>query len=85
MAQKSSFLAQFHDFCYLYMVQFTLKNIFMDKGKFFSGLFIMFGLIILGSMLPKAVDKFGSFDRTVNVKGLCEMEVKADKVIWPVV
>ena len=57
----------------------------MDKGKFFSGLFIMFGLIILGSMLPKAVDKFGGFDRTVNVKGLCEMEVKADKVIWPVV
>ena len=57
----------------------------MDKGKFFSGLFIMFGLIVLGAMLPKAVDKFGSFSRTVNVKGLCEMEVKADKVIWPVV
>lgn len=57
----------------------------MDKGKFYSGLFIMIGLVILGMMMPRAVDKFRSFDRTVNVKGLCEKEVKADKVIWPVV
>lgn len=57
----------------------------MDKGKFYSGLFIMIGLIVLGLMIPKAVDKYRSFDRTVNVKGLCEKEVKADKVIWPVV
>lgn len=57
----------------------------MDKGKFYSGLFIMVGLVILGMMMPRAVDKFRSFDRTVNVKGLCEKEVKADKVIWPVV
>jgi hypothetical protein len=57
----------------------------MDKGKFFSGLFIMAGLIVLGMMFPRAVEKFRSYDRTVNVKGLCEKEVKADKVIWPVV
>ena len=57
----------------------------MDKGKFYSGLFIMIGLIVLGMMMPRAVDRFRSFDRTVNVKGLCEREVKADKVIWPVV
>ena len=57
----------------------------MDKGKFYSGLFVMIGLIVLGSMMPRAVDRFRSFDRTVNVKGLCEKEVKADKVIWPVV
>ena len=57
----------------------------MDKGKFYSGLFVMIGLIVLGMMMPRAVDKFRSFDRTVNVKGLCEKEVKADKVIWPVV
>lgn len=56
----------------------------MDKGKFFSGLFIMIGLIVLGLMLPQAVGRYRSFDRTVNVKGLCEKEVKADKVIWPV-
>ena len=57
----------------------------MEKGKFYSGLFIMAGLIILGMMIPKAVKDYRSFDRTVNVKGLCEKEVKADKVIWPIV
>ena len=57
----------------------------MDKGKFFSGLFIMVGLVVLGLMIPRAVEKYRSYDRTVNVKGLCEKEVKADKVIWPIV
>ncbi len=57
----------------------------MDKGKFYSGLFIMVGLVMLGMMFPRAVEKYRSYDRTVNVKGLCEKEVKADKVIWPVV
>ena len=42
----------------------------MDKGKLFSGLFIMLGLIILGAMFPKAVDRFGSFDRTVDITGI---------------
>ena len=57
----------------------------MDKGKFYSGLAIMVGLIVLGAMMPLAVKQFRSFDRTVNVKGLCEREVKADKAIWPIV
>jgi hypothetical protein len=57
----------------------------MEKGRFFSGLFIMAGLIVLGLMMPRAVEKYRSYDRTVNVKGLCEREVMADKVIWPVV
>lgn len=45
----------------------------------------MVGLVILGIMIPAAVVKYRSFDRIVNVKGLCEKEVKADKVIWPIV
>lgn len=57
----------------------------MDKGKFFNGVFIMVGLVVLGLMIPRAVGKFRSYDRIVNVKGLCEKEVMADKVIWPVV
>lgn len=57
----------------------------MDKGRVFSGLFVMVGLVVLGLMIPRAVGKFRDYDRTVNVKGLCEKEVKADKVIWPVV
>ena len=57
----------------------------MDKGKMLSGLFIMAGLIVLGLMIPNAVIRYRSFDRVVNVKGLCEKEVSADKVIWPIV
>lgn len=57
----------------------------MDKGRLFSGLAVMLGLIVMGAMLPKAVEKFRSYDRTVNVKGLCEKDVKADRVIWPIV
>lgn len=57
----------------------------MEKGRIFGGLAIMVGLIVLGAMIPRAVEKYRSYDRTVNVKGLCEREVKADKVIWPVV
>ena len=57
----------------------------MEKGRIFSGMFIMLGLVVLGLMIPRAVGKYRSYDRTVNVKGLCEREVMADKVIWPVV
>ena len=57
----------------------------MEKGRYFLGLCLLTGLIVLGAMIPKAVTKYRSFDRTVNVKGLCEKEVKADKVIWPIV
>ena len=56
----------------------------MDKGKLYSGLAIMVGLIILGTMIPTAVNKYMSYTRTVDVKGLCEKEVKADKAIWPI-
>ena len=57
----------------------------MDKSRIINGLAVMSGLIIMGAMLPKAVVKYREYDRVVNVKGLCEREVKADKVIWPVV
>lgn len=44
----------------------------------------MVGLIVSGAMLPVAVKEFRAADRTVTVKGLCEKEVPADKVIWPI-
>lgn len=56
-----------------------------NKGKASLGLAIMVGLIFLGLMLPRTAREFRSFERTVSVKGLCEREVPADKVIWPVV
>ena len=56
----------------------------MDKFRFYAGLAIMAGLIFAGAMLPSAVREFKAGERVVNVKGLCEREVKADKVIWPI-
>lgn len=41
-------------------------------------------MLFIGAMLPTAVSKFRAYDRTVNVKGLSEREVMADKVIWPI-
>lgn len=56
----------------------------MDNSKISQGALVMAGLIILGLMLPVTAAKFKSFDNIVSVKGLCEKEVLADKVIWPI-
>lgn len=45
----------------------------------------MIGLIFIGMCMIVAVNRYKSFDRSVSVKGLCEKEVMADKVIWPLV
>lgn len=49
-----------------------------------TGFAVMAGLIFLGLMIPQAVKTYRSYDRNVTVKGLCEKEVGADKVIWPI-
>lgn len=51
----------------------------------FLGLFIMIGLVALGLLIKSSVIAFKSYDRVVSVKGLAEMEVPANKVIWPIV
>ena len=48
-----------------------------------NSIIIAAAVIIAGAMLPISVAKLKSYDRTVDVRGLCEREVKADKVIWP--
>ncbi len=60
-------------------------NSSVNKTVIFPGLFIMIGLIFLGIFLKSSVVAFKSYDRVVSVKGLAEMEVNANKVIWPVV
>lgn len=55
----------------------------MEKGKLFMGICLLAGLMFIGAMLPKAVNDYRGYERVVNVKGLCEREVLADKVIWP--
>ena len=48
-----------------------------------TGFWVMVGLILLGCCLIIAVNNFKSYDRYVQVKGLCEKEVDANLVTWP--
>lgn len=57
----------------------------ISKNSLFPGLFIMLGLIFLGIFIKSAVISFKSYERVVKVKGLAQIEVPANKVIWPVV
>ena len=54
-------------------------------NKYFGGVAFIMGMLILGISLNLTVGNFKSYDRCVTVKGLCEKEVMADKVIWPIV
>lgn len=56
----------------------------MQKSNIICAICIMTGLIVLGAMLPQAASRYRSYERIVSVKGLCEKEVQADKVIWPI-
>lgn len=46
---------------------------------------IALGLVVLGFTVRSGIVTFKDRDRIVSVKGLSEREVKADKVIWPLV
>lgn len=48
-----------------------------------SGIAVMIGLICLGLFVRDGIRQTKT-DRFVSVKGLCEKEVKADKVIYPI-
>ena len=41
------------------------------------------GLFLAGGAIKSGIVKFKEMDRTVTAKGLCEKEMKADKVTWP--
>lgn len=42
-------------------------------------------IVILGFALKSGIDNFSNRDRVVTVRGLCEKEVQANKVTWPIV
>ena len=42
-------------------------------------------IVILGFALKGGIDNFTNRDRVVTVRGLCEKEVRANKVTWPIV
>ena len=43
------------------------------------------GFVLLGVFIYLGLDSLAARDRIVSVRGLAEREVKANKVIWPVV
>ncbi len=46
---------------------------------------IALGIVCLGWFIKAGIDNIANKDRRVNVKGLAEQEVEADKVTWPIV
>ena len=53
------------------------------KNYIIESIILAIGLFLLGFFLKNGLDGFANKDRVVNVKGLAEMEVKANKVTWP--
>lgn len=50
-----------------------------------SSAIVAVAIVILGFALKGGIDRFSDRDRVVTVRGLCEKEVKANKVTWPIV
>ncbi len=48
-----------------------------------EAIILAIGLLVMGNAIREGLDAFSANDRVVNVKGLAEMEVPANKVIWP--
>ncbi|MDD2246519.1 MAG: SIMPL domain-containing protein [Proteiniphilum sp.] len=48
-----------------------------------ESLIIAVGLTLIGVMINTGISNFKNRDRVVTVKGLAEMEIPADKVVWP--
>ena len=57
----------------------------MKEKMIISAALIALSVFSLGWFIKAGIDDFASKDRKVNVKGLAEQEVPADKVTWPIV
>ncbi len=53
------------------------------KNLRFESVILAIGLVLTGYFVKIGLNSVASRDRVVNVKGLAEMEVPADKVTWP--
>lgn len=53
--------------------------------NYVSAALIALGIVILGLCIKSGIDNFSNRDRVVTVRGLCEKEVNANVVTWPIV
>lgn len=53
------------------------------QNRIIEAAILAISLVVTGIILSAAFNNFTDRDRLVTVKGLAEMEVPADKVIWP--
>lgn len=54
------------------------------KPNIIAGLLIAVGLMLLGIFISSGIKSYKMMDRAVLVKGLSEIEVPANRVIWPI-
>ncbi len=57
----------------------------MKEKQSISAALVALSICMLGWFIKAGIDDFANKDRRVNVKGLAEQEVEADKVTWPIV
>ena len=55
------------------------------KNFKFEAFLLMIGLIVMGVLVMLGLGRVNQSARTVNVRGLAEMDVEANKVVWPIV
>ena len=53
------------------------------KNWLFESIVLAVGIAVAGLFVKVGLSEFAARSRVVTVKGLAEMEVKADKVTWP--
>ncbi len=57
----------------------------MKQKEIVAAALLSLSIVALGWFVKAGMDNYANKDRKVNVKGLAEREVEADKVIWPIV
>ncbi len=57
----------------------------MKKSWLLESCVVALSVVILAFCIKGGIDNFVNKDRIVSVKGLAEVEVPADKVIWPII
>ena len=60
----------------------NIKTMMKLNDKQTAAAIIAVGMVFMGMAIRNGIVTFKDRDRTVAVKGLCEREVKADKVTW---